>query len=61
LGACYLAGMGIGLWDKSTIKNKWVVDKAFHPEMTEKKRQELYYNWQRALKACVAFADKLNY
>ena len=61
LGACYLAGIGIGLWDKSTIKNKWVVDKAFHPEMIEKKRQELYYNWQRALKACVAFADKLNY
>jgi len=61
LGACYLAGMGIGLWDKDTIKKKWIVDKIFKPDMTDLKRNELYYNWQRALKACVAFADKKNY
>jgi glycerol kinase len=61
LGACYLAGMGIGLWTKEEIKNKWMVDKKFTPNMTENKRNELYYNWKRALKACVAFADKENY
>jgi glycerol kinase len=61
LGACYLAGMGIKLWDKEQIKSKWIVEKKFIPDMTSNKRQELYYNWQRALKACVAFADKLNY
>lgn len=61
LGACYLAGMGIKLWDKEQIKSKWIVEKKFVPDMTINKRQELYYNWQRALKACVAFADKLNY
>ena len=61
LGACYLAGIGIGLWDKETIKNKWILDKKFVPEMSEVRRNELYYNWQRALKACVAFADKKNY
>lgn len=61
LGACYLAGIGIGIWDKQAIKDKWVVNKLFEPNMGETKRQELYYNWQRALKACVAFADKENY
>ena len=61
LGACYLAGMGIGLWKKSDILDKWNVDKKFTPSMTDLKRNELYYNWQRALKACVAFADKGNY
>ncbi len=61
LGACYLAGIGIGVWDKQAIKDKWVVNKLFEPKMAETKRQELYYNWQRALKACVAFADKGNY
>ena len=61
LGACYLAGIGIGLWTKDEIKEKWIVDKKFSPNMTEQKRNELYYNWKRALKACVAFADKKNY
>jgi glycerol kinase len=61
LGACYLAGIGIGLWNKETIIKKWEVDKKFSPKMTEKVRNELYYNWQRALRACVAFADKQNY
>jgi len=61
LGACYLAGIGIGLWDKEKIKDKWIIDKTFLPDMTEVKRKELYRNWQRALKACVAFADKGNY
>ncbi|MDT8336949.1 MAG: glycerol kinase GlpK [Candidatus Izemoplasmatales bacterium] len=61
LGACYLAGMGIGLWNKEEIKNKWIVDKKFTPNMTENMRNELYYNWKRALKACVAFANKENY
>jgi glycerol kinase len=61
LGACYLAGIGIGLWDKEDIFEKWIVDKKFEPKMNEEKRKELYHNWQRALRACVAFADKGNY
>jgi len=61
LGACYLAGIGIGLWKKTDILDKWIIDRKFTPNMTESKRNELYYNWQRALKACVAFADKKNY
>ncbi|MDY0139299.1 MAG: glycerol kinase GlpK [Candidatus Izemoplasmatales bacterium] len=61
LGACYLAGIGIGLWNKNEIKDKWEIDMKFSPEMTENKRKELYHNWKRALRACVAFADKENY
>jgi glycerol kinase len=61
LGACYLAGIGIGLWDKEDIFEKWIVDKKFEPKMNEEKRKELYHNWQRALRACVAFADNGNY
>ncbi|PKK95287.1 MAG: glycerol kinase [Tenericutes bacterium HGW-Tenericutes-5] len=61
LGACYLAGIGIGLWKKEDVISKWIVDRTFKPNMTENKRNELYHNWQRALRACVAFADKKNY
>ena len=61
LGSAYLAGIGVGLWKKADIEKKWRVDKAFFSEMTEKERTTLYYNWQRALKACVAFANMDNY
>ena len=61
LGACYLAGMGIGLWKKEALIDMWRLDKAFKPTMKEKERQTLYRHWQRALRACVAFADEENY
>jgi glycerol kinase len=61
LGACYLAGIGVGIWTKTEIIKKWMIDKSFRPTMSEQKRKELYHNWKRALKACVAFADKTNY
>jgi glycerol kinase len=32
LGAAYLAGMGLGLWDQSKLKSIWKKDKAFRPE-----------------------------
>jgi len=61
LGACYLAGMGIGLWKKEDLINMWRLDHSFRPNMKEEIRISLYRNWQRALRACVAFADKENY
>ena len=61
LGACYLAGMGIGLWTKADLVDMWRLNREFNPNMKDKERIELYRNWQRALRACVAFADKDNY
>lgn len=61
LGACYLAGIGIGLWNKSKLKEMWKLDREFTPKMKNEVRQSLYKNWQRALRACVAFADQDNY
>jgi glycerol kinase len=61
LGACYLAGLGIGLWKKDDLVDMWRLDQEFNPKMKDKERDLLYRNWQRALRACVAFADKENY
>lgn len=61
LGACYLAGVGIGLWKKEELSSMWALDRSFSPKMDQGKRDDLYRNWQRALKACVAFANKDNY
>lgn len=61
LGACYLAGLGIGLWNKQDLVKMWKIDKEFNPNMKQKERDSLYRNWQRALRACVEFANKENY
>jgi len=61
LGACYLAGIGIKLWKKDDLIDMWKLDESFKPTMKDKERDNLYRNWQRALRACVAFADKENY
>ncbi len=61
LGACYLAGLGIGLWNKQNLVKMWKIDKEFNPNMKQKERDSLYRNWQRALRACVEFANKENY
>jgi len=49
LGAAYLAGMAIGLWNLETLKNKWGEDKKFIPEENSSKRAELLKNWQKAI------------
>ncbi len=56
LGAAYLAGLAIGLWTKKDIQDKWLIDRKYNSEMSEKDRKELYKAWLKALKACVAFA-----
>ncbi|MFW5794287.1 MAG: glycerol kinase GlpK [Bacillota bacterium] len=61
LGAAYLAGLGVNIWSKEDLISMWKVDKEFNPEMKEKERNSLYRNWQRALRACVEFANKENY
>ncbi|MCF7923857.1 MAG: glycerol kinase GlpK [Candidatus Izimaplasma sp.] len=61
LGACYLAGIGIGIWTKDDLVNMWKIDQEFKPSMKDDERKTLYRNWQRALRACVEFADKENY
>jgi len=50
LGACYLAGLGVGFW-KSTeeIARQWKIEKVFQPNMNENRREELYSDWKRAV------------
>ena len=55
LGAAYLAGIATGFWKKEEIKEKWIVDKTYQPEMTQFKRDQLYKDWQKALHASIQF------
>ncbi len=49
LGAAYLAGLGVGLWNKEDILNHRKIDKIFEPEMEAKKRNALINKWHKAI------------
>lgn len=50
LGACYLAGLGVGFWEsKEEIAGQWKIEKIFKPNMKESRRDELYADWKRAV------------
>ena len=58
LGAAYLAGLAVGYWKNiGEIQEQWQVDKTFSPVMEDKKRNDLVKGWQRAVKACIAWAE----
>ena len=50
LGAAYLAGLGVGLWqNRDEIKTLWQRDTVFTPTMEETKRQQLLDKWHKAV------------
>ena len=50
LGACYLAGLGVGFWEnQQELEQQWKLEKAFTPQMSADQREELYRNWKRAV------------
>ncbi|MFD0589616.1 glycerol kinase GlpK [Paenibacillus sp. GCM10027627] len=56
LGAAYLAGLAIGFWgSREELAKLRKVDRVFHPEMPDDRRESLYAGWQRAVKAAMAF------
>jgi glycerol kinase len=59
LGAAYLAGLAIGFWDSiETIRKQWQEDAKFTPSMDAEKRTALTRDWQRAIRAAKAWAEK---
>lgn len=50
LGACYLAGLGVGFWEsQEELEKQWKIDRTFTPRMGEDQREDLYHNWKRAV------------
>ncbi|AHH10402.1 glycerol kinase GlpK [Borrelia coriaceae] len=51
LGSAYLAGLAVGYWDSTEeITNLWKADKIFEPSMENSKREDLLYNWHKAIR-----------
>ncbi|MFW6137613.1 MAG: glycerol kinase GlpK [Spirochaetota bacterium] len=57
LGACYLAGLGVGFWEnREEVQGQWKVEKIYEPGMKEDRREQLYYNWKRAVERSLDWA-----
>jgi glycerol kinase len=57
LGACYLAGLGVGFWNnREELEEKWKIEKVYEPKMKEAQREELYTNWKRAVERSFKWA-----
>ncbi|RLC58132.1 MAG: glycerol kinase [Candidatus Cloacimonadota bacterium] len=51
LGAAYAAGLAVGFWkDTTELQKNWKEKKTWSSNMTEKKREKLYNQWQKAVK-----------
>jgi glycerol kinase len=50
LGAAYAAGFATGLWStEDELRENWVEDKRWEPQMDSSKRDEYYKYWKRAV------------
>jgi len=50
LGAAYLAGIGIGIWQQKDIITNKRIDKRFIPTMKKERIEKLYKGWKKAVK-----------
>ncbi len=57
LGACYMAGLGIGVWGSlKELRSLNPPDHRFLPAMSEEKRQALRRDWKRAVERSMGWA-----
>ncbi len=50
LGACYLAGLGVGFWSgQDELEKKWKIERTYEPRMAADQRDELYGKWKKAV------------
>lgn len=57
LGAAYLAGLAIGLWDIETLKKQWGEDRKFTASIETEDRNKLKANWQKAIERTMNWLD----
>ena len=49
LGAAYLAGIAVGLWDQDELRTKLEMDRVFEPRMPAEERETKYRGWKKAV------------
>ncbi len=60
LGASYLAGLAVGLWNGlEELKGKWALEREFSPKMDRATREMLYRGWRAALRRSLGWAKEV--
>lgn len=49
LGAAYLAGLGVGIWQIEDLQSKWKIDKSFKPSMSKEDADKHNALWLKAV------------
>jgi glycerol kinase len=49
LGAAYLAGVAVGLWEEAQTREMWREAARYEPKMSEDERESLLSDWSRAV------------
>jgi glycerol kinase len=50
LGAAYAAGLAVGFYKNiDDLRANWSVDRAWHPNLEDKKREQMYRFWKKAV------------
>jgi glycerol kinase len=49
LGAAYLAGIAVGIWDRETVAGMWRQRVAYEPRMSDDRRETLISRWHEAV------------
>jgi glycerol kinase len=59
LGAAYLAGLAVGLWENTTeLQQLWRAARTYEPGMSADQREALYTDWKRAVERARGWATK---
>ncbi|MGW8317977.1 MAG: glycerol kinase GlpK [Candidatus Promineifilaceae bacterium] len=58
LGAAYAAGLAVGFWnDLEDLRQNWLIDKTWEPEMDAETRQTLYKGWLKAVQRSMNWVE----
>ena len=58
LGAAYLAGLAVGVWEnKEDLIKNWQLNARFSPQMEQPEKDKLYKGWQKAVKRAMDWED----
>lgn len=58
LGAAYLAGLAVGVWDnKDDLVSNWQLERRFTPNMESAEAETLYKGWKKAVKRALDWEE----
>ncbi|MGD8807037.1 MAG: glycerol kinase GlpK [Chloroflexota bacterium] len=59
LGAAYAAGLAVGFWENlEDLRQNWLVDKTWDPDMDMATRKELYKGWLKAVQRTMGWVEQ---